>query len=93
MTKRITIIILAIVFILLLPLIATQFSAEAMWTLSDFVIAGALLVVAGTLLEVILRVAKSRTRQIIWILVLLAIFGLVWAELAVGLIGSPFAGS
>lgn len=86
-------VLLATAAILLIPFIAMQFTGEVNWTASDFVIMGVLLFGTGLLLQFAanrLRSGKSR------LLVLGAIgfaFLLVWAELAVGLVGSPFAGS
>jgi hypothetical protein len=45
--KRIIIILLAMAFLLLLPLVAMQLTDEVAWDLDDFVVAGALLLGAG----------------------------------------------
>jgi ABC-type proline/glycine betaine transport system permease subunit len=90
---RLTAIMLTAAFILALPLIAMQFTNEVVWTLADFVIAGILLFGTGSLLEVIFRKVKKTQQRIIWAGVLLFVLFLIWAELAVGIFGSPFAGS
>ena len=79
--------------ILLIPFVAMQFTREVNWTASDFVIAAILLAGTGLLFE--LAAAKLRTRKsrLIAIAVIGFCFVFVWAELAVGLVGSPFAGS
>ena len=79
--------------ILLIPFVAMQFTREVNWTASDFVIAAILLAGTGLLFE--LATAKLRTRKsrLIAIAVIGFCFLFVWAELAVELVGSPFAGS
>jgi hypothetical protein len=79
--------------ILMVPLVAMQFTREVNWTASDFVVAALLLAGTGMLFE--LATARLRTRKSR--LTAVAVIGLgflfVWAELAVGIVGSPFAGS
>ncbi len=91
--KRLTLILATVVVLLLIPLIAMQFTTEVDWDLRDFIIMGVLLLGTGLLCELVLRNVKSSTnRLLICAGVLLACF-LIWAELAVGIFGSPFAGS
>ncbi|KQM78604.1 hypothetical protein ASE74_13995 [Pedobacter sp. Leaf216] len=90
---RIIIILSIIVFLLAIPLIAMQFTKEGVWTFSDFLIAGILLFSTGLAIELVIRNLKTGTlRTIVLVVILLALF-LVWAELAVGIFGTPFAGS
>ncbi len=78
--------------ILLLPLIAMQFTNEVNWTLLDFIVAGVLLFGTGLLLELSLRIVKKFTfRVAVCAAILLGLF-VIWAELAVGIIGTRFAG-
>lgn len=86
-------IVLAIILLLLIPLIAMQFTTEVNWTAFDFVVAGVLLLGTGLLAELIMRKVKNKNRKIVAIAMLLAVLFLVWAELAVGIFGTPFAGS
>lgn len=86
-------ILLAVVMLLLIPLIAMQFTNEVNWTASDFVVAGILLFGTGFLAELLLRKVKNKNYRIAAVAVLLVILFLVWAELAVGIFGTPFAGS
>ncbi len=79
--------------LLSVPLIAMQFTNEVQWTVSDFVVAGILLLGAGLVLELILRTIKKTAFRILTIAILLLVFLLIWAELAVGIFGTPFAGS
>ena len=92
-TKKITLVLLVTAAILLVPFVAMQFTGEVNWTLSDFVIAGVLL--AGTGLAYVLttmKMSNARSRTVIGIVLALAL-AVVWAELAVGIFGTPFAGS
>lgn len=78
--------------LLSLPLIAMQFSSDVNWGILDFVVAGIGIFTTGMLFKLILIKAHSQYRYIL-VMALLAGFFLIWAELAVGLFGSPFAGS
>ena len=91
--KRLLGIVLTVAFLLLIPLIAMQFTTEVDWDLRDFVIMGILLLGTGLMAELVIRkVRNTESRLVIIGLILLAFF-LIWAELAVGIFGSPFAGS
>jgi len=90
---RIIIILSVTAFILAIPLVAMQFTNEVVWTLSDFVTAGILLLSTGLAIELVIRNLKTGTfRTVVLVMILLALF-LIWAELAVGIFGTPFAGS
>lgn len=91
--KRLTIIMIAATCLLLIPFIAMQFTAEVNWSPSDFVIAGVLLFGTGLLCEFVLRTFKKTSQRIAICAVILAVLFIVWAELAVGIFGTPFAGS
>lgn len=84
---------LIVLLLLVLPWVAMQFTPEVQWTRSDFVIAALLLGGTGLLVEVVLRAVRHRRLRIALVLVLLAALALVWGELAVGLFGTPWAGS
>ena len=62
------------------------------WDAFDFAIAAALLIGAGGAVVLATRVSDLRHRAAICA-ALLAAFLFVWAELAVGVVGSPIAGS
>jgi hypothetical protein len=79
--------------ILLVPFIAMQFTREVNWTPGDFVIAGVLLMGTGLLFDLAARKIQTRKARLAAIGVIALGFLFVWAELAVGLVGSPFAGS
>jgi hypothetical protein len=90
---RLLIIFAGIVLLLLIPLIAMQFTSEVDWKISDFIIMGILLSGTGVLCELTLRKIQSIPNRIIICAAILGAFLLIWAELAVGIFGTPFAGS
>ncbi|MCF1750146.1 hypothetical protein [Mariniradius sediminis] len=91
--QRLNIIISIVAFLLLIPFLAMQFTDEVNWSLFDFAVMGILLLSTGILLDLVLRKVKTiQNRLLVGFVVLLAFF-LIWAELAVGIFGSPFAGS
>ena len=91
--KRLFGIVLAVVFILMIPLTAMQFTNEVDWDITDFTIAGVLLLGTGLTCELVLRKVKRTVHRLILCGVILLICFLIWAELAVGIFGTPFAGS
>ncbi len=91
--RRLLIILASALSLLLIPLIGMQFSSEVDWSPFDFVIMGTLLAGVGILLEVVLRKVTKTENRIALIAILLIAFLLIWAELAVGIFGTPFAGS
>ena len=91
--KRLIGILGTIAVLLCIPLVAMQFTNEVNWTLSDFVIAGGLLLGTGLLIETVARNIKDKKIRIGITVVILIVLVLVWAELAVGIFGTPFAGS
>lgn len=90
---RLTGIMLCAAFLLLIPFIAMQFTAEVNWSLSDFVIAGTLLFGTGLLCEFVLRTFKKTGQRIAICAVVLVVLFIIWAELAVSIFGTPFAGN
>jgi hypothetical protein len=90
---RLIIILASVSVILLIPFIAMQFTDEVNWSISDFAIMGVLLYGTGLLCELVLRKVKSVQNRILICAALVVAFLLVWAELAVGIFGTPFAGS
>lgn len=86
-------IILLALCVLLVPLAAMQFSDEVDWSLSDFIIAGALLVGTGFVFEFIVRKITNPRRRLIFGIMLIFFFLLIWADLAVGIFGLPWSGS
>lgn len=94
MKKESLIIILsAVVILLLIPFIAMQFTNEVDWKILDFTIMGILLFGTGLLCELVIRKVKNIQNRILLCGGILFVFLLIWAELAVGIFGTPFAGS
>lgn len=91
--KRPLFIVAATGFLLLIPLIAMQFTKEVNWSVSDFIVAGGLLLTTGLLCEIVLRKVVAVKSRIALCAIILIVLALIWIELAVGLFGSPFAGS
>ena len=92
-TNRFLIILLIVGALLLIPFIAMQFSSEVVWTASGFIIMGILLLVTGLGIDLVLRKVSSSKNRLIMGGIILAVFFMIWAELAVGVFGTPFAGS
>ncbi|WP_437729609.1 hypothetical protein [Sorangium sp. So ce861] len=74
--------------VLLMPLIAMQFTEEVAWDLADFVIFGAMLVGACGTYELAARVTGNHAYRAAVGVALAAAFILVWMNLAVGIIGN-----
>ena len=79
--------------LLCIPLLAMPFSGVVRWSVADFVLAGFLLFFSGLVVLFIQNKVSKRNRRIGLILVVLFSLLLLWAELAVGLFDSPFAGN
>ncbi len=79
--------------LLVIPAIAMQLSQEVVWSIGDFFVMGILLWLLGIGINTIRFKINVRSKRIKWILLLLFLFALLWAEMAVGLFGSPIAGS
>jgi hypothetical protein len=91
--KRLTAIVAIVALMLLVPLVAMRFTNEVNWDGFDLTVAGILLLGTGLLIELVLRKVKSTTNRILVCGVILLMLFLAWAELAVGIFGTPFAGS
>ena len=92
-TKRFTGILIAVPVLLVIPLVAMRFTDEVKWTLSDFVVMAALLLVTGTAIEIALRVVRSGFAKLAACGVILFVFVMVWGELATGFFRRMVAGS
>jgi hypothetical protein len=79
--------------LLTIPLIAMQLTDEVEWSLFDFIIMGTLLLITGLMGEIIFKRVKNSKYRLILYIIIAMIFFLLWAELAVGIFGTPFAGS
>ncbi len=70
-----------------------QFTQEVNWGVIDFLVAAFLLLATALTLEWISRKYKHSAYKWFWIVLICLGLLLVWAELAVGVFGSPLAGS
>lgn len=91
--KRLVLLMLAAAGLLLVPLVAMRFTSEVDWSVFDFIVAGVLLFGTGLAIEFALRIVTGFWTRVAAVLGLLFILFLVWAELAVGIFGTPLAGS
>ena len=73
--------------ILLIPLIAMQFTDEVNWSIADFVVMSLLLFGMGSLFVLISRKTAKKHRVYLALIFLVA-FLYIWAELAVGVFTS-----
>lgn len=89
---RVIIIFAIVAILLLIPFIAMQLTDEVNWTSFDFMVMGILLLSSGFICELILRKVTQTKQRIALCAVVLVVFILIWAELAVGIFGTPFAG-
>lgn len=91
--RRVVGIIMVVFLLLIIPLIAMQFTEDVRWTVFDFVVAGTLLLGTGLLCELVIRkVTKMEYRIAICLAILAALF-VIWLELAVGIFGTPLGGN
>jgi hypothetical protein len=78
----------AAVALLALPFVAMQFTREVNWRVSDFIIFGAMLLAVGVPLELVARTSRNWAYRGAALLALFGAFLTVWANLAVGIVGS-----
>jgi hypothetical protein len=74
--------------LLALPFIAMQFTREVTWTLSDFIAFGVMLLMVGIPLELAVRMSRDWAYRGGALLALVGMFLTIWANLAVGIVGS-----
>lgn len=86
--KRILAIVSVVAGLLLIPLIAMQFSDEVLWTTSDFIFAGVLFLGTGLGIEAAMRKTGDKAYRAGAAVALIATLMLIWMNLAVGIIGN-----
>ncbi|SEH46716.1 hypothetical protein SAMN05421593_4428 [Chryseobacterium culicis] len=92
--KQKTLIIYALPLALLsIPLVGNLISNEVNWSASDFLIAGVLLFTTAFLVNLVRNGIKKQSQKVLFTIFILLALALIWLELAVGIFGSPFAGS
>ena len=77
-----------VAFILLIPLVAMQFTEEVNWDLFDFAVMGVLLFGTGLAYELVARKGRAVAYRAAVGVALAAAFLLVWVNGAVGIIGN-----
>ena len=78
--------------LLFIPFVAMQFTDNVQWTYGDFIIMGCMLTVYWLTINFAPNSLYGVKKSLL-ILILGLLFLLLWAELAVGIFSSPFAGS
>jgi len=78
--------------LLLVPFILTNLFEGFNWGVEDFIIAGLLIFSCLSVVSYIKEKLGNQNKTITIILVII-LFLIIWIELAVGVFGSPFAGS
>lgn len=79
--------------LLLIPLLGMQFTEAIQWSLFDFVVMGLLLLGLGFGIRWIRGKKLKNQSKRNYIVLLILGFLILWAELAVGIFGTPFSGS
>ncbi len=77
-----------VVFLLVFPVVAMQFTDDMSWDGTDFIVFGAMLVAACGTFELAARMTRNIAYRAAVGLSLVAAFLLIWVNLAVGIIGS-----
>ena len=93
MTTRLKSLLITSGALLLIRFIGSQFSQEVHWSGFDYIVAVILLGGASFVLDFVLTKAKNKQSRWAWGIIVVLALALVWAELAVGVFGSPLAGS
>ena len=91
--KTFLILLSIVLLLLLIPFVAMQFTNEVNWSLMDFIMAGILLFGTSLVFELVIRKVKSTKHRLLISGIILLLLFLLWAELAVGIFGSPIAGN
>ncbi|CAI8932953.1 hypothetical protein [Chryseobacterium sp. IT-36CA2] len=79
--------------LLSIPLLGNLFSKEVNWSASDFLIAGILLFATTFFINLVRSKIKKQSQKVMICIFIMLALVLIWLELAVGIFGSPFAGS
>lgn len=75
--------------LLLLPLVAMQFTDEVDWSVGDFIVFGTMLLLACGAYELAVRMSGSAAYRAGFGIAIVAAFLVTWVNLAVGIIGDP----
>lgn len=91
--RRILRLVAIVLTLLLIPFIGMQLNTDIHWSTADFVSAAIVLVGAGTTYEFIRTHLITPRQRILTGIGIVVIVFVSWVELAVGVFGTPFAGS
>ena len=80
-------------FLLLIPLIGMMITDEINWSVFDFLMMGFLLTLLSAGINFVINCTTNFKKRILYIGILVLIFLLLWAELSVGIFGTPIAGN
>ena len=70
-----------------------QLTNEVNWKILDFLVMFFLLFITGIIIKMVSKSIKIKSQRILIVSIISIIFLLIWAELAVGIFGTPFAGN
>jgi len=87
-TRRLVVWAAVVAFILLIPLLAMQFTDEVVWDLADFIVMGGLLFGVGLAYELVARRSEKTVYRGAFGVGLAGAFLLFWVNGAVGIIGN-----
>ncbi|MEZ7992618.1 MAG: hypothetical protein QMC19_00675 [Flavobacteriaceae bacterium] len=90
MKKRPIIILSLITVLLMIPLIAMQFTNQVNWSVGDFIVMAMLLYGTGVLCEFAIRRITTISYRYLTIVLILLCCLVIWAELSVGLFSTLF---
>lgn len=79
--------------LLVIPWVVMKFTEKVDWSAFDFMVMGVLLLSLGLGLHGVWIKGKDCKQRKILTLLLICLFLMIWAELAVGLFGTPFSGT
>ena len=78
--------------LLTIPFLSNIYINDFNWDMVDFIIVGVLIFSCLSFTSFI-RKKISGIKEILAVIIIVIVFILLWAELAVGIFGSPFAGN
>lgn len=88
LSRSLTIVALVTGMILLIPLIAMQYTVEVNWSIGDFIVMGILLFGTGAAFVILTAYSNNAIYKVAMLFAVGSTFLMIWSNLAVGLIGS-----
>ena len=71
--------------ILIIPLVGTILSDQIDWGILDFLVMGIILLIVGIALSAVSQKIKNSKKRLFYNFIIILVFFLIWAELAVGI--------